>query len=397
MVATNSSSLSLISPDIPFSEQQFGLLLITGVKRKGRYVFAYGTCACGKTWEGRLSSLIHGSTQSCGCQARNAKKDLSTKTFGQVTVLSMVWRESGGRNCGFATVQCICGKIWETRSSSLLQGDVKSCGACTGDQKYLGQQYGALTIIEAIYRNGGVHFHCQCICGNTWEGSGGQILRGDVQSCGCQQGKPRIDRTGQTFEKLTVVQMEWRNGRGYAFAVCECGTPWEGMVGRLVSGSTRSCGCLAPHPNGKAWYSTPEQKRELARLYAQRRRTRLRNLPYSFEIEDVVFMLNYWANACAICHRQEGFFHRIAYDHWIPIVAAHCPGTISSNMLPLCHAKKGTQGSNLGCNNSKGSKPPTLWLIEKLGPRRAKAKLREIQNYFSLIQARKDSRDPSSL
>jgi hypothetical protein len=38
------------------------------------------------------------------------------------------------------------------------------------------------------------------------------------------------------------------------------------------------------------------------------------------------------------------------------------------------------------CNSQKANKDPEAWLIEKLGSRKAKAKLRAIRAYFATMQ-----------
>src|SRR4030095_13167308 len=79
-----------------------------------------------------------------------------------------------------------------------------------------------------------------------------------------------------------------------------------------------------------------------------------------------------------------------AIDHWIPLADPASPGTVPWNMLPLCHWKKNTKNSSHApyCNASKGAKDPVVWLTEKLGPRKAKAKLKEIETFFARAQER---------
>jgi len=102
---------------------------------------------------------------------------------------------------------------------------------------------------------------------------------------------------------------------------------------------------------------------------------RKQKLPHTFTPQDWDRALEYWDYKCAICERPRGLWHTLSQDHWIPLTHPECPGTVATNILPLCH---GTDG----CNNSKGKKHPREWLIAKLGTRKANKKLKEIEAYF---------------
>lgn len=64
---------------------------------------------------------------------------------------------------------------------------------------------------------------------------------------------PKIDLTGQTFGRLTVIETAGRNARGRLVWHCKCScgerlvTP---TTDDLRSGNTRSCGCLSREKSG---------------------------------------------------------------------------------------------------------------------------------------------------
>lgn len=120
--------------------------------------------------------------------------------------------------------------------------------------------------------------------------------------------------------------------------------------------------------------TTPEAVKAFPRAYDLRKQ----KLPKAFSARDWDSALQYWGYACAICERPRGLWHTLAQDHWIPLTDPHCPGTVSVNILPLCHGED-------GCNNSKGKKQPEIWLEAKLGKRRANKKLKEIAAYFAWV------------
>jgi hypothetical protein len=55
------------------------------------------------------------------------------------------------------------------------------------------------------------------------------------------------------------------------------------------------------------------------------------------------------------------------------------PGTVPTNILPLCHGVR-------GCNNEKFNRNPAVWLVEKLGQEAAERKLAEIEAYFEYVK-----------
>lgn len=92
-------------------------------------------------------------------------------------------------------------------------------------------------------------------------------------------------------------------------------------------------------------------------------------------------MLQYWHHACAVCGNQDGFFWTLADDHWIPITSPHCPGTVATNMIPLCDG----QG---GCNTLKRNKDARAWLATRYTPAQAKRILKSIETYFTVVRQR---------
>jgi hypothetical protein len=127
-----------------------------------------------------------------------------------------------------------------------------------------------------------------------------------------------------------------------------------------------------------------EKRRDYMRAYMQWyrqiRRARKSDLPCNFSEADWRNTTTYFDGCCAVCGRPPGLWHTIAMDHWVPLSAPDCPGTIPANMIPLCHGID-------GCNNSKHNKTPHKWLVSKFGKRKAAAILRRIEGYFASLTA----------
>lgn len=114
----------------------------------------------------------------------------------------------------------------------------------------------------------------------------------------------------------------------------------------------------------KAWVENHrERRREVSRLYASRRKARLKELPNQFTIDNWHAALEYFDYTCEVCG-GEGPFEA---DHWIALGQPDCPGTIPSNIVPLCE----------GCNGSKWQTRPEHWLKDKPETRR------KVEEYLS--------------
>jgi hypothetical protein len=123
-------------------------------------------------------------------------------------------------------------------------------------------------------------------------------------------------------------------------------------------------------------------QRAYQRVYQQIRRTRMRELPSTFTQEQEQFMLQYWGFSCAVCGNQQGFQWFLALDHWIPVTSPDCPGTVVTNMIPLCHGIG-------GCNNMKRNQDGETWLKGRYESKKARKILKGIHLYFSLVRDHK--------
>lgn len=118
--------------------------------------------------------------------------------------------------------------------------------------------------------------------------------------------------------------------------------------------------------------------RLLHNISSQRRRARIHTLDAHFTEVDWLACLDYFDHKCAVCGRPQGLWHKLAADHWIPLNCSTCPGTVPTNIIPLCHGVG-------GCNNSKGDRLPKEWLLWKFGQFKADEILKRIDDYFQWI------------
>lgn len=126
--------------------------------------------------------------------------------------------------------------------------------------------------------------------------------------------------------------------------------------------------------------------KRLRSLYVTRREARKRNLPDTMTLEQWTQCLDYFNGCCAVCGRQlKDLFgtHTVAEDHWIPLASPDCPGTVATNIIPLCHGID-------GCNNKKYSKMPDVWLKQEYGTRKANEILARINAYFEWVKSQSE-------
>lgn len=123
------------------------------------------------------------------------------------------------------------------------------------------------------------------------------------------------------------------------------------------------------------YYKKRDTRIAKAMVNTVKRMARKRSLPDTFTAEQWKFALEYFQHTCAVCGRAVGLWHTLAMDHWIPLSDPNCPGTVATNIIPLCHGMD-------GCNNSKNNRDPLVWLTDKFGSHRARAIATRIEEYF---------------
>jgi hypothetical protein len=124
------------------------------------------------------------------------------------------------------------------------------------------KKFGRLTAISPTdeRRNSSIVWDLICECGNTHKATSRTLSSGVLKSCGCIQqeknNRNSQDITGQRFGRLTVLSRSdkinknhntksdrityWTNWE----CICDCGEHCIVATGNLLSGHSKSCGCL---------------------------------------------------------------------------------------------------------------------------------------------------------
>lgn len=181
----------------------------------------------------------------------NDRFDLAGRTFGKLTAMKCI---EGKRSRGVWECRCECGNVKRVNYHNLSQGLTKSCG-CSRVQANMkdlaGQKFGRLTAIERTGEKKGTSFvwRCRCDCGKETMVTSNSLLSGNTRSCGCLREETKRsgfhDIAGQRFGRLLAVEpVEKRSGGSVIWKCrCDCGRESEHAVKALVSGKAQSCGC----------------------------------------------------------------------------------------------------------------------------------------------------------
>lgn len=124
-------------------------------------------------------------------QLTGRMKDLTNHKQGKITFIKPA-EKINNRMHWWAI--CDCGKILKVRSDS----PIKSCKKCQYEQQskerkgiikkdLTGQKFGKLNVLYPTnkYKNSHILWHCKCDCGNELDVIGASLISGNTKSCGC--------------------------------------------------------------------------------------------------------------------------------------------------------------------------------------------------------------------
>lgn len=140
-------------------------------------------------------------------------QDITNMRFGKLTVLERdyEYEQQHNTNSSYWKCKCDCGNIKTIRRASLINGTTKSCG-CGRAKDLTNQKFGRLTVIKRVENNNNkVCWECQCECGNIVIVDAGSLMSGNTKSCGCLRKEMAHDLNyenliGQKFGHLLVVE-----------------------------------------------------------------------------------------------------------------------------------------------------------------------------------------------
>ena len=95
---------------------------------RGKHRYMHTECSCGTLKETSLTSLLSGTSVSCGCyrnEVSQEREDVIGQTFGQLTIVADDTNKGKGRR---VIVECSCGTKKSIFLTVLRSGDAISCG-----------------------------------------------------------------------------------------------------------------------------------------------------------------------------------------------------------------------------------------------------------------------------
>ena len=133
---------------------------------------------------------------------------------------------------------------------------------------------------------------CECVCGTKKSIRSGHLLSGDSKSCGCLRER---DLTGLKFNSWTVLKKiekenpkEWL-GNKY-LCRCDCGNEKELLGGSITSGASKTCGC---------WQVKDTRDTALQSLYsASRNNAKRRGIDFELSKEHFIELSE---KSCSYC------------------------------------------------------------------------------------------------
>lgn len=211
-------------------------------------------CDCGKEIDLLCNNILRGHNKSCGClKHRLTAPDITGMRSGMVVAVE---RTNEKRKSAFLwRCRCDCGKEFLTEGYKISSQKIQSCG-CQRNVKKIkdltGMRFGRLTAVRRLDEKIGSSFawECRCDCGNTVTASVNALMMGRNTSCGCARTE-RLksyakDITNQRFGRLVALyptdkrlfdSVLWH-------CKCDCGNEIDLPLTSLVSGNSRSCGCM---------------------------------------------------------------------------------------------------------------------------------------------------------
>jgi hypothetical protein len=106
-----------------------------------------------------------------------------------------------------------------------------------------GKKFNKLTAIEFSHKKNTRHFWLfKCDCGNEKIASKIEVIKGGTKTCGCWK---NTIKNGDKINRLTAIRYLNRKKSNQIWLFeCDCGNQLEIEPSKVLSGNTKSCGCL---------------------------------------------------------------------------------------------------------------------------------------------------------
>lgn len=217
--------------------------IISTVKRRIRFIES----GCEKVVH--TKSIYDNAIKDDGYK-QTSKYKLHNKQFGEWTVIGETPFNKNAKP--YWKCKCSCGSIKDVAQSSLINGSSTKCKECKSklmfkDDKYIGKYFGEIYVIDIDkdYYNEKKRrkYICKCSCGYEFSSFPHNLV--NLNKCKfCKEKEKSI--VGKTYKRLYIAD-EFKTDEGWkCVCYCSCGNEVVARKGDILSGKTKSCGCLVP-------------------------------------------------------------------------------------------------------------------------------------------------------
>lgn len=231
--------MNIVSKLKDLTGQKFNMLFVESrapshIKPSGQVATMWNCiCDCGNKAIVSTSELTSGGTKSCGCLKRKGYPRLAPikpgDLYGFLTAKYPVNKDANGKKIRTSWLfECVCGKEVVRRVDAVRNQPYASCGCMRGAalkhaydlgkrqtalKDLTGLRFNRLLVENRVWPEGKDLRHawwqCLCDCGNRVNVESGKLLNGTTGSCGCLAREKAselrlIDLTGQRFGKWFV-------------------------------------------------------------------------------------------------------------------------------------------------------------------------------------------------
>ena len=237
-----------------------------------------------------------------------------------------------------------------------------------------GRQFNRWTVIERVQNNfnNKTKWLCRCSCENHTirAVNSSDLISKKSQSCGCLVSEvsknKAIDLTGQKFGKLTAIKRGITKSDRQTTWICVCDCDEDNFLtvktNSLLSGNTKSCGCLANEYKTKYNLNTIGGFGVCDVIKISDNTT---DFSFCFDIEDYnkINKFNWRKTADGHIYAKEKketiWLHRLIMDCPIEKEVDHIDGNTFDNRkskLRICTHSQNSKNRKLGKNNTSGCK-----------------------------------------
>lgn len=182
-------------------------------------------------------------------------------------------------------------------------------------------------------------YNCVCSCGNSVKVSKKSLMSGNTKSCGCiyreYLNSQFHDLTGLKYGRLTVVSLNRRENKIVFWnCICDCGNEKIIRSGSIKNGHSKSCGCLTTENRIKAKTTHGLSNTvEYCRYKTRKRRAKMFNITE----EQLQGLYDHSNNLCYICGKEESNerYKLLNIDH------DHISGKIRGLLCRACNSGLG--------------------------------------------------------